>query len=142
MTCRYCLLACMLCNILSTASHFLSAFCLVFFHAGSLGCVFALYPLFQRFSLCWIFSLCSQGLYCTEKEPNAHELTAVSEANWKSSHLDLPLSGVCSSDLVPGTDLFCIHHVGRAICTIIPKTTASTTRQDGLNSLKIWCLPP
>lgn len=89
MTCRYCLLACTLCNIPSTASHFLSAFCLFFF-LDKLPrlCFCSFSPNLCCFKDCWIFSLCSEELYYTEKEPNVRKLTAVSEANWKSSHLD------------------------------------------------------
>lgn len=69
-----------------------------------------------------------------------HKLSVVSEANGKSSHLHLLSLGVCSWDLVPGTRLFCIHCVGRSVCTTLLKSTAATTKQGGLNNLKTWCL--
>lgn len=140
MTCRYCLLACTLCNIPSTASHFLSAFCLFSLDRLSRLCFCSLFPLFQTFSLCWSFSLCSEELCYTETEPNADTPTAESESNWKSSHLDAALKFLL---LRPGARHCLILHPSRAraVSTIILKPTAATGRQGGFNCMRIWCLP-
>lgn len=106
MTCRHCLLACTLCNIPSTASHFLSAFCLFSLDRLPRLCFCSFFFLFQRFSLCWIFPLCSEELYYTEMEPNADKLQCLNQTG--NPPIQMLPSGSHSLDLVPGTGLFCI----------------------------------
>lgn len=98
------------------------------------------FPLFQTFSLCWSFPLCSEELYYTETEPNVDKPTAVSESNWKSSHLGAAFRFLL---LRPGARhcLILPPSRARAVYIIILQPTAATTRQCGFNRVKIWCLP-
>lgn len=66
--------------------------------------------------------------------------TAVSESNWKSSHLDAAFRFLL---LRPGARHWLILYPSRtrAVYTISPKPTEATTRQSGFNPIKVWCLP-